>query len=595
MVDKRVAFQLTASDRTAAVFRSVRGNLEGMARSAAVLNTTLGTVAGAFGGALAAGTLTAFFGSIVRGIDRLNDLRDATGATVPNLSALEDVAARTGTSFDGMASTLVKFNKSLQEADPGSRTERVLRQIGLSARELRDLDPAEALRRTAVALAGYSVDGDKARIVQELFGKSISEAGPFLAELAAQTKLTGKVTSEQAAAAEQFNKELLTLQKNATDAARALVMELVPALNRLFEAKRTGGLSAAGGALLGLTEADREANAIRHAKNALDAAQRALEAGPSLFTRTIGSKEDNERELLRLESEAMRAQERLDHLLRRQGDRAAQAESDNELARRFSGGRAKAGRVTDPVRDARLTAEQIAKLQAEAEEQAAKDTAEAWKFWEGQQLADYKALIDARDAATRAQIEADEQAARDTTEAWLFWEDQQLANHKKMAESWERQIAPVQDAIGDTLLAGIEGRFEDIDDLWRNLLQRMIVRALEARLSEALFGVTGTGGLLGGFLGGIFGGGKAVGGSVDGRHAYLVGERGPEIFVPRATGEIIPNGRAKSMRTGTTVAPTYQIHIDSRTDQAEVQRLVLAGITQGNKQLVDQMHAMGRL
>ena len=50
----------------------------------------------------------------------------------------------------------------------------------------------------------------------------------------------------------------------------------------------------------------------------------------------------------------------------------------------------------------------------------------------------------------------------------------------------------------------------------------------------------GTGGLMG-LLGKLFGGGKADGGDVSAGTAYLIGERGPEIMIPKAAGTIIPN------------------------------------------------------
>jgi hypothetical protein len=46
-------------------------------------------------------------------------------------------------------------------------------------------------------------------------------------------------------------------------------------------------------------------------------------------------------------------------------------------------------------------------------------------------------------------------------------------------------------------------------------------------------------------IGGVFnnfGGGKALGGPVNAGTSYVVGERGPELFVPTASGKIIPNG-----------------------------------------------------
>lgn len=46
---------------------------------------------------------------------------------------------------------------------------------------------------------------------------------------------------------------------------------------------------------------------------------------------------------------------------------------------------------------------------------------------------------------------------------------------------------------------------------------------------------------LGDVIGKIFGGGRATGGSVTPSNSYLVGERGPELFVPNSAGRIIPN------------------------------------------------------
>lgn len=46
-----------------------------------------------------------------------------------------------------------------------------------------------------------------------------------------------------------------------------------------------------------------------------------------------------------------------------------------------------------------------------------------------------------------------------------------------------------------------------------------------------------------GAISNIFGGGKAAGGPVTGGTTYLVGEKGPELFTPGSSGNIIPNNR----------------------------------------------------
>jgi len=58
-----------------------------------------------------------------------------------------------------------------------------------------------------------------------------------------------------------------------------------------------------------------------------------------------------------------------------------------------------------------------------------------------------------------------------------------------------------------------------------------------------------------------FGGGRAVGGSVSGGISYLVGERGPELFVPSSGGSIIPNNK---LGGGITINITGNTLLDNR-------------------------------
>lgn len=196
------------------------------------LGAGLATVGGAIGTVLGGAALNVMARDIINGLDALNDLKDATGASIENLSALEDVALRTGTSMETVGGAVVKMNKVLADAEPGSATANILKQLGLDAQALRDQDPAEALRQLAVALSGFEDNGNKARIVQELFGKSIKEVAPLLNDLAEKGRLVGTVTAEQAAEAEKFNKQLAVMEKNALDLKRAVASELLPTLNQ---------------------------------------------------------------------------------------------------------------------------------------------------------------------------------------------------------------------------------------------------------------------------------------------------------------------------------------------------------------------------
>lgn len=88
-------------------------------------------------------------------------------------------------------------------------------------------------------------------------------------------------------------------------------------------------------------------------------------------------------------------------------------------------------------------------------------------------------------------------------------------------------------------------------------------------LKIALFGGEGGGGLLGGILkkigksvGAAFIGGKAGGGAVQPATPVLVGERGPEIFVPKTVGSIVPNGALGGVGGGQPVVVNQTIRFD---------------------------------
>jgi hypothetical protein len=219
-----------AQDNASRVLASVRNSLSDLERSAVVVGNALGVI----GGAGVAG-FAALARNAINSVDALNDLADATGASVENISALEDIAARTGTSFDTVGTALVKFNAQLKDAKPGSGAEQALTALGLSVKELKALDPAEALLKTSIALDGFADDANKARLVQELFGKSIKDVAPLLKDLAEKGQLTATVTTEQAKAAEAFNKQVFELQKNVTDAARAMALDLLPVISEIVK------------------------------------------------------------------------------------------------------------------------------------------------------------------------------------------------------------------------------------------------------------------------------------------------------------------------------------------------------------------------
>ena len=218
----------------------VQGGLGNLGTKITTVRDALTSFAPALASAFTVGGLTAFVRNTTNAIDAMNDLADATGATIEEISKLDQVARRNGASLDSVGDMLVKFNAQLKEADGKNGASMALQAIGLEASKLRQLDPAEALQQTARALAGFADDGNKARLMQELFGKSVRGAASFLKDLAEAGVVNAGITTQQAAETEKFNKQLAAFQTNASDAGRAIVNGLLPSLTKLIEQLNDG-------------------------------------------------------------------------------------------------------------------------------------------------------------------------------------------------------------------------------------------------------------------------------------------------------------------------------------------------------------------
>ena len=102
--------------------------------------------------------------------------------------------------------------------------------------------------------------------------------------------------------------------------------------------------------------------------------------------------------------------------------------------------------------------------------------------------------------------------------------------------------------------------------------------------------VSALGGLVGGYLGGKAGEAmagpeaRAVGGPVSKSTPYLVGEKGPEIFVPKAAGDIVPNDR---LGTGAAIGDNFSTAIDEMFKDVKKQEKILDVDTIRQKQFSD--------
>ena len=104
--------------------------------------------------------------------------------------------------------------------------------------------------------------------------------------------------------------------------------------------------------------------------------------------------------------------------------------------------------------------------------------------------------------------------------------------------------------------------FEDLKRIALSVLDQIAAKALNSGLDALFGGLGGNGGngqsglgQLVGVLGGVLGlPGRATGGIVSPDRPFLVGERGPELFVPTSAGQVEPTGKLGGTRNDVRVS-----------------------------------------
>jgi lambda family phage tail tape measure protein len=194
------------------------------------------------------------------------------------------------------------------------------------------------------------------------------------------------------------------------------------------------------------------------------------------------------------------------------------------------------------------------------------------------------------DADAKEQLVARENALADATERYLRAQNQAVKAQRegtgeqgflKEGAKFFRDL-PTDLENGAKAFQSVMGNMESALDnfvrtgklsfksLARSIIQDLIaiqLRASATGLFKSLFGMYASGGFgtgnaygnqdLGGFL--------ADGGSANANTPYVVGERGPELFVPRSSGTVIPNHALAGAGGTTMVTNNYINAIDTKS------------------------------
>ena len=158
----------------------------------------------------------------------------------------------------------------------------------------------------------------------------------------------------------------------------------------------------------------------------------------------------------------------------------------------------------------------------------------------------------------------------------------QNEEHKKTEESLKKQqeqtdkLKEKMSAVGEEIESSIKNNLRDaitgaktFGEAMTGVLNRIRDKILDAQIDKLIggfgeaFGKGASGGEkkgLGGFLGGILGGLFANGGQPPVNKISVVGERGPELFIPTSKGTIIPNGGFG----GDSVTNVITVNVDAK-------------------------------
>jgi lambda family phage tail tape measure protein len=154
---------------------------------------------------------------------------------------------------------------------------------------------------------------------------------------------------------------------------------------------------------------------------------------------------------------------------------------------------------------------------------------------DAKKLADGLALIADRYRAIAEAQTANLEASRSWEQGWKTAFDSYMDNATNAATKAGEAFSSITSNMNSAIDNFVNnGKFK-FSDLARSIIQDLIKIELKSQATKLLSGASS-------FLGSLFGGFFANGGQPPIGKPSIVGENGPELFVPKTAGTIVPNG-----------------------------------------------------
>lgn len=549
MANETVSIRIKAFDQTQKALRGIQAAFGRLSKVFFSFKTALVSAVGAGGiGLLIRNSLIA--------TDALAKTASKIGTTTEALSALQYAGQLTGVEVNTMNMALQRFTRRASEAAVGTgEAKGALRELRLDARELVKLPLDQQMLELADAFEDAKARGlNPLRLAFKLFDSegaqlvtTLAAGRDGLAEMLGEARTLGIVMSSNAAeGVEDANDSLLKLGTLFTGVTRQVTAALAPVIAAFADLMTTKLVTAFDETNGGVQEF---AKAL--AVQAVNAVIKAVKGFQSL---TNG--------LINTVNEIIKARDAIRAFFG--GDETTQQLETNianvtaeiaKLQARVKGKETFPGSQLDVKRIKTLKAE-LARLQeAQAKLQETGDTG----------LIDpvsFQGLISTLQGVipTINEVTGEVDKLADSTGEKIPTAFETFMANLQRTRELAGELMPQLEKLADQAITGLGQSFTDaitgaknfsdaiksmaksvIDSLIRILVQKYIVDAAFGAISGAFGGggtttSTGGGGGGGSSLPAFADGGVATGG-----RPAIVGERGPELFIPNRTGRVIPN------------------------------------------------------
>lgn len=553
MAAQDLKIDILATDKTGAAFRSVQSGLKQVdSATSGVRNAMVG-----LGSAIAALGAITYVRSVINIADSMDELSKRTGIAVETLSSLSNTAALAGSSQEELGSALIKLNKSIAEAASGSKEQALAFQnLGISIKDAEgNIRPTtDVLGDIADAFSRVDDGAIKTQYQMALFGKSGANLNEFLSKGSAGIKEFGSsISTEFADQSATFNDSLTWLGQRIQAVIGDKSLPLLRFYNKELQNAMNVDKMSRVGAGRGIVNPEVVKPSSMElapldpsiAKNAEEVSKKLRDINDEILKMTQGENALAVAQFARMEGVTKPQIKQYEELLRQKALLAAQ---DRELdaASREADEMAKKGfqdkvdlinKAKKLYDDTRTPLEKMNIQMAELDRLLAMG-AISWDVYARATLDATDAFVEVKDTGVSA-----------------------LEELKYAVQGWGRNFTDVMTE------ATMTGKFNFADmansiirDLIRIQIQKSITDPLVKAGTSFLDSALGTGKV---------DGARAMGGPVTAGQSYLVGENGPEIFIPNSSGQIDNNPSGGG--SGVTVHQTINLSAGvSQTVRAEV-------------------------